>query len=94
MNNLRSEKASSTSLHIKTSGQPDNNNLKYSCNDEPKSKYVIPLVYVDIKLHTKSLWGPNPPQELSKLSLNVNSFCHNLLMGTGKVFVINCCNIL
>ena len=60
--NLRSYSAYYIYLHIKPSGQPDYNNLQYYCNDVHKSDYVIPVVSVDKRLHTKSLWGPNPFQ--------------------------------
>ena len=64
---IRSESVYSIYSHINPSGNTDHNKLQYSCNCEPKYEYVIPIVSVDRILHNKSLWGPNPFQELAKL---------------------------
>ena len=76
-------------LHIKPSIYSDHNNLQYSCNDEPTSEYVIPIVSIFDRVHSQSIFGPNPFKELSKLARNKNSDCHDFLMGTGKKFVMD-----
>ena len=81
-------------LHINSSGLSDRDNLQPSLNYEPKSEPVIRLLSVGIILHTKALWWENLFKDLDKLKLNVNSSCHDFLMGAGKVFVSNCYNIL
>ena len=52
------------------------------------------ISYVYRILCTKALLGPNPFQELSKLSRNQYSSCHIFFMGSDKVFFMNCYNIL
>ena len=84
----------SISLNIKPEAPPYHNNLQSSYNNDPKYKYIIPLVSIDIIIYTKTIWGPKPFQELDKFARNKNPSFHNVFMVTGRVFFINCYNTL
>ena len=72
--NMRSECASSIYLDITPEVLSDNNNIQPSWNKYTKYDYVFPLVSNDRIIHTKTLRGPKPFQDISKLARNENDF--------------------
>ena len=91
---MHSECESYNYVHTKSSAPSDNNNIQYYCNDENILDYVIPRVHVDRALYSRTKFKPDSIRKIVEMSKQQSIYCDKLFQGQGKLFDINCYNIL
>ena len=73
--NMRSESACYMSVHTKPAASSDENNLQYSCNDDPVLGYNIPIVSLNKYIYFRTACQLNLTKELLKKSMENNIKC-------------------